>query len=73
MQTELIKELSAKSKALDDLCSAFVERAHQIHCITTFYELYKFHGSIVSTSYYPTPMSSCDIVYRTLLSEDRAS
>ena len=52
VRTELIQELSAKSETLDDLCSAFVERAHQVHHITTFYEVNKFRGSVVSTHHY---------------------
>lgn len=49
VREDLIKQLRAESKELEDLCSAFVERAHKIPYITTFYELNKLYGNIVST------------------------
>lgn len=52
VRADLIKELSAKSKPLDELCSAFVEQAHKIQCITTFCETNKFRGTLVSNCSY---------------------
>ncbi|MCJ1377534.1 hypothetical protein MMC17_000629 [Xylographa soralifera] len=46
LRTDLIKELSAKSKALDELCDAFVERTEKVTSIVTFYELNTIHGLI---------------------------
>ena len=45
---ELIADLSAKSKQLDDLSSSFVGRASKIPFIMTFYEEITFRGQVVS-------------------------
>lgn len=51
VRNDLISELSAESKNLENLCSAFVERAHQVPCIISFYEENKLRGSVVSAHY----------------------
>lgn len=48
MRTNLIKDLSPKSKVLEQLCKAFVQRAHKIPCIITFHEVNKINKQIVS-------------------------
>lgn len=48
LTSELVEELSPESKSLDELCSAFVERAHNIPCIISFCEVNKIRGQLVS-------------------------
>ncbi|MCJ1285009.1 hypothetical protein MMC26_004346 [Xylographa opegraphella] len=48
VRRDLIKELSAKSKPLDELCNEFVERTEKVPIIVTFHELQKIRGCIVS-------------------------
>ncbi|KAI9660254.1 MAG: hypothetical protein M1831_003562 [Alyxoria varia] len=47
VRKDLIKELSAKSKALDELCEQFVERTKDLKHVVSFYELNKYRGFIV--------------------------
>lgn len=49
LRSELVEELSPESKSLDELCSAFVERAHNIPYIISFCEVNKIRGQLVSS------------------------
>lgn len=66
VRPDLIRDLSSKEGMLDNLKSAFVEHAHKLQCILSFYERITYHGQIVSS----TTSSSCPV---TLCSTSSAS
>lgn len=47
VRPELIKDLGPKSKTLEQLCTAFVNRAHAVRCIVSFFELNKLRSQII--------------------------
>ena len=60
MRNDLIKVLSPKSKTLEQLCTAFVDRAHAVPCIISFFELNKFRSKVVSAHYRRMYTVVCD-------------
>ena len=60
MRDNLMKDLSPKSKTLEQLCTAFVNRAAAVRCIISFFELDKLHGKVVSAHYPRMSTVVCD-------------
>ena len=48
VRKDLIKDLSPKSKTLEQLCTAFVNRAQAVRCIISFFEQNTIRGKVVS-------------------------
>ncbi|CAD6581928.1 MAG: hypothetical protein ASARMPRED_000737 [Alectoria sarmentosa] len=47
VRSDLLQDLAPKSKTLEKLCDAFVDRADQVECITTFYEVNEMRGRMI--------------------------
>ena len=60
MRSDLLQDLAPKSKTLEKLCDAFVDRADQVECITTFYEVNEMRGRMVSAHHHRTSTNVCD-------------
>ena len=63
MRTDLIKELSPKSKALSELCNDFVERTQDVPHIISFFESKAFDGHTVSAQLHGKIMVSLRTFY----------
>ena len=60
MRSDLIKDLSPKSKTLEKLCTAFVDRDDAVRCIISFFEQNKLRGKVVSAHYRCMFTTVCD-------------